>query len=252
MSSEHLHGYIHSYETGGAVDGPGVRFVLFMNGCPMRCLYCHNPDTWKLKGGQKKTVAQVAAEIGKYAPFFRTAGGLTISGGEPLLQAPFVGALIRNVKAEYGLHVCLDTNGSLGAQVSDDWFSAIDLVLLDIKHIDPVKHQALTATPLQPVLDTAQRLARLGRPLWIRYVLVPGWTDDYDDVERMAQFVAGLGTVQRVEVLPFHNMAAYKWEQLSGDRYQLSGTAAPSKELEKRVCTQFSRRGLWVPELESL
>ncbi len=252
MNLDHVEGYIHSYETGGAVDGPGVRFVLFMNGCQMRCQYCHNPDTWKMKGGQKKTVDQVAADIGKYAPFLRSTGGLTISGGEPLMQAAFVGALIRKVKADYGLHVCLDTNGSLGADVSDDWFEAVDLVLLDIKLIDPVKHLTLTGTALQPVLTTAQRLSWLGRPLWIRYVLVPGWTDDVEDVERMAQFVAGLGTVQRVEVLPFHNMAAYKWESLSGDRYLLSDTPAPSKDLEKRVCQQFARRGLWVPELASL
>lgn len=252
MPDDQLEGYVHSCETGGAVDGPGVRFVLFMNGCQMRCQYCHNPDTWKMKGGQKKTVAQVAADIGKYAPFLRAAGGLTISGGEPLMQAAFVGALIRKVKAEFGLHVCLDTNGSLGANVSDEWFDAVDLVLLDIKHIDPIKHQALTATPLQPVLDTARRLSWLGRPLWIRYVLVPGWTDGYEEVERMAQFVAGLGTVRRVEVLPFHNMAAYKWETMSGDRYQLSDTLSPSQGLEKRVCQQFARRGLWVPELASL
>ncbi len=213
------------------MDGPGVRFVLFMNGCQMRCQYCHNPDTWKLKSGQKKTVAETVADIGKYARFLKYAGGLTISGGEPLMQADFVGTVMRRVKQEFGLHIALDP---------------VDLVLLDIKLIDPARHRELTATELQPVLDAAQRLARLGKPLWIRYVLVPGWTDGFDDVERLADFVATLSTVERVEVLPFHNMAAYKWEAMAGGRYQLADTPAPTPEMEQRVRQQFFKRGLQV------
>ncbi len=239
-------GFIHSYETGGAVDGPGMRFVLFMNGCQMRCQYCHNPDTWKMKGGRPRSLDTVVQDIGKYASFLRLAGGLTISGGEPLMQADFVGALMRRIKTEYGLHVALDSNGALANSVPDAWFDPVDLVLLDIKHSDPARHRALTATALQPVLDTARRLSWMGKPLWIRYVLVPGWTDDYDTVERLADFVAGLGSVERVEVLPFHNMAAFKWERLAGSPYLLTDTQAPSLEMEQRVQQQFFRRGLQV------
>ncbi len=239
-------GFIHSYETGGAVDGPGMRFVLFMNGCQMRCQYCHNPDTWKMKGGQPRSLDTVVQDIGKYASFLRLAGGLTISGGEPLVQADFVGALMRQIKAEYGLHVALDTNGALAGSVPDAWFDPVDLVLLDIKHSDPARHRELTATALQPVLETARRLSWMGKPLWIRYVLVPGWTDDYDAVERLADFVAGLGSVERVEVLPFHNMAAFKWERLAGSPYLLTDTPGPSLETERRVQQQFARRGLMV------
>jgi len=223
-----------------------MRFVLFMNGCQMRCQYCHNPDTWKMKGGRPKSLDTVVQDIGKYASFLRLAGGLTISGGEPLVQADFVGALMRQIKAEYGLHVALDTNGALAGSVPDAWFDPVDLVLLDIKHSDPARHRELTATALQPVLETARRLSWMGKPLWIRYVLVPGWTDDYDTVERLADFVAGLGSVERVEVLPFHNMAAFKWERLAGSTYLLSDTPAPSPEMEQRVQQQFSRRGLQV------
>lgn len=239
-----LTGYVHSYETGGAVDGPGVRFVLFMNGCQMRCHYCHNPDTWKRNAGRLQTVDQTAADIGRYAPFLQKAGGLTLSGGEPLMQAGFVGALAHRVKSEHGLHVALDTNGALAGRLPDRWFEPIDLVLLDLKHGDPGRHQALTATPLAPVLDTARRLCGLGMPLWIRYVLVPGWTDGDDDVQRLADFVAGLSTVARVEVLPFHNMAAHKWEALAGHRYPLADTPAPSLEVEARVRARFAARGL--------
>ena len=244
--AQDLAGTIHSYETGGAVDGPGMRFVLFMSGCQMRCHYCHNPDTWKMKEGKRVSVNEVVADIGKYASFLRFAGGLTISGGEPLVQADFVGALIRKVKAEYGLHVALDTNGGLGDAVSDAWFDPVDLVLLDVKHIDPIKHRNLTATALQPVLEMARRLSWMGKPMWIRYVLVPGWTDAFDEVERMADFVAALGSVQRVEVLPFHNMAAHKWAAMAGRKYLLEGTPAPTPEVEARVRQQFARRGLWV------
>lgn len=238
-----LQGFIHSYETGGAVDGPGMRFVLFVQGCQMRCRYCHNPDSWKLRGGALKSVDEVVAEIGKYASFLRAAGGVTISGGEPLMQAPFVGAIARMVKERYGLHIAIDTNGALVSHVAEAWWQPVDLVLLDIKHIDPGAHNALTATPLQPVLDGARRLADMGKPLWIRYVLVPGWTDRVRDVERMADFVASLGTIERVEVLPFHQHGSAKWQEL-GANYTLAATDPPSPELVERVVALFKSRGL--------
>ena len=239
-------GYIHSYETGGAVDGPGVRFVLFLNGCQMRCLYCHNPDTWAMKGGKLQTVEQTVTDIGKYAKFLNRSGGLTISGGEPLMQPEFVAAIVRQVKQRYGMHVAIDTNGALATALPDDWFDPMDLFLLDIKHIDPQKHQELTYTELAPVLETAQRLARLKKSIWMRYVLVPGFSDDFDDVERMADFVGGLGNVEMVEVLPFHNMAAFKWEAMAKTKYRLGETPPPSQELELRVRQQFEQRGLRV------
>ena len=246
MTNEPIFGYVHSYETGGAVDGPGVRFVLFMNGCQMRCQYCHNPDTWGMKGGKRQTVEQTVEDIGKYARFMKRTGGLTISGGEPLMQADFVGAVVRQVKEQFDLHVAIDTNGALAVDLPDAWFDPVDLLLLDIKHIDPEKHKALTVTELAPVLETARRLARMGKPIWMRYVLVPGWSDDYDDVERMADFVGSLGNVERVEVLPFHNMASFKWEAMAGTKYRLADTPSPTPEVEQRVQQQFARRGLLV------
>jgi len=239
-----IKGYVHSYETGGAVDGPGVRFVLFLNGCQMRCLYCHNPDTWKLKEGKHQTVEQTVNDIGKYAKFLQRSGGLTISGGEPLLQADFVNAVAIQIKEKYGLHIALDTNGAMAYTVDDSWFDPIDLVLLDIKQINPEKHLKLTSVQLQPVLDTAKRLSVMKKKVWLRYVLVPEWSDDYDDVEKMADFAASLGNIERVEVLPFHNMAAYKWEMMSGSKYILANTPAPTIELETKVREQFEKRGL--------
>ena len=246
MGNDDLTGFIHSYESGGAVDGPGVRFVLFMGGCQMRCLYCHNPDTWTMQRTKPQTVTQTVDDIGKYARFVSRTGGLTISGGEPLMQAEFVGAVMAQVKRRYNLHIALDTNGALAGTLADDWFDPVDLVLLDLKHIDPVKHKALTGMDIDPVLNTARRLADLNKTVWIRYVLVPGWSDDFDDVEKMADFVAALGNVEKVEVLPFHNMGAFKWQELAGADYQLADTPAPTPQLELRVRQQFAQRGLAV------
>ncbi|GAA5785489.1 pyruvate formate-lyase-activating enzyme [Chitiniphilus shinanonensis] len=243
-------GFVHSIETGAAVDGPGVRFVLFVSGCQFRCLYCHNPDTWKLHNGAPRPVDDVVAEIGKYARFLKFAGGLTISGGEPLMQAHFVREVFYRVKKEYGLHTALDTQGFLAAHLPDDWFDPVDLVLLDIKHIDPAKHEALTSKPLQPTLDFAERLVGMRKHMWIRYVLVPGWTDDWHDVERHADYVKSLsdrapGCVERVEVLPFHKMGEPKWQEL-GLKYELADTPPPSTELTERVREQFRARGLFT------
>ncbi|MEF2070853.1 pyruvate formate-lyase-activating protein [Consotaella aegiceratis] len=240
------HGYLHSVETGAAVDGPGMRFVFFTSGCLFRCSYCHNPDTWKLHNGRSVTLDEAMDEIRPYAGFLRVAGGVTISGGEPLMQAGFVGALFSRIKEELGLHTALDTQGFLHAGVEDDWFDPIDLVLLDIKHSDPVKYQKLTAQPLQPTLDFARRLQRLGKPIWLRYVLVPNLTDDPDDVARLADFVADLGpVVQRVEVLPFHQMGAHKWAEL-GMKYPLQNWPTPSNEATAAACAIFAERGLSV------
>lgn len=238
-------GHVHAVETFGAVDGPGLRYVLFTAGCVMRCLYCHNPDTWKIRHGELKTVRQVVDDIGKYAAFYRRTGGLTISGGEPMLQADFVGEVFRQVKARYGLHTALDTNGAFAAAVPDSWFDPVDLVLLDIKQMDPAKHVDLTGQPLQPTLDFALRLRDMGKAAWIRYVLVPGYTDDFDDVEKLADFVAPLSNVERVEILPFHQMGEGKWKEL-GKEYRLADTLPPDQALLDRVRSQLESRSLSI------
>ncbi|MFM8331336.1 MAG: pyruvate formate-lyase-activating protein [Candidatus Methylumidiphilus sp.] len=240
-----LAGFVHSFDAGGAVDGPGIRFVLFVSGCQFRCLYCHNPDTGKMRNGTLMPVDGIIKEIGKYANFLRFAGGLTISGGEPLMQAHFVGEIFQRAKHELGLHTALDTQGFLAAHLDDLWFNNVDLVLLDIKHIDPDKYKSLTAKPLQPTLDFAQRLSAMGKKIWIRYVLVPGYTDDFDDVEKLADFVAALRGVERVEVLPFHKMGEDKWDKLGFD-YKLKAVSPPSNALLQRAIGQFRARGLFV------
>lgn len=240
-----LSGFVHSFDTGCAVDGPGMRFVLFVSGCQFRCLYCHNPDTWKMHNGSIMLVDDIIAEIKKYADFLRFAGGLTISGGEPMMQAYFVGEVLYRVKHELQLHTALDTQGFLAAHLEDEWFDNVDLVLLDIKHIDAEKYEALTSKPLQPTLDFAQRLSAMGKKIWIRYVLVPGYTDEFDDVEKLADFIATLNGVERVEVLPFHKMGEHKWDDLGID-FQLKNISPPSPALIERVIGQFRERGLFV------
>ncbi len=239
-------GYLHSVETGAAVDGPGMRFVFFMSGCLLRCLYCHNPDTWKLHDGRLVTLDQAMAEVAPYAGFLRFAGGVTFSGGEPMLQAGFVGDLAKRIKSDLGLHIALDSQGFLHGDLPDDWFDPIDLVLLDIKHFDPATYHRITGQDLQPTLDCAHRLVRLGKPMWIRYVLVPGLTDGADDISRLADFVAGLGPlVERVEVLPFHQMGAHKWAALGHD-YALADTPTPTPQQTDAARALFAARGLVV------
>ena len=237
-----LSGFVHSFDTGGAVDGPGMRFVLFVSGCQFRCVYCHNPDTWKMHNGTVMQVDDILDEIAKYAGFLRFAGGLTISGGEPLMQAHFVGEILYRAKHELRLHTALDTQGFLAAHLEDEWFDDVDLVLLDVKHMDAGKYEALTSQPLRPTLDFARRLSAMGKKIWIRYVLVPGYTDGFDDVEKLADFIATLQGVERVEVLPFHKMGEYKWDKLGLD-CQLKAVAPPSRQLLDRVIRQFRERG---------
>ncbi len=238
------HGFLHSVESGAAVDGPGMRFVFFMAGCMFKCLYCHNPDTWKLHNGTRIDVDYVLEEVGRYARFLKFAGGVTFSGGEPLMQAAFVGEASRAIKEKYDLHIALDTQGYLHKTVTDEWFEAIDLVMLDIKHIDPDRYRELTAQPLQPTLDFADRMVRLGKQMRIRYVLVPGWTDASDDVARMADLVASYGDViELVEVLPFHQLGTSKWDKLGMD-YKLRDTPTPTNDETEAARDIFRARGL--------
>jgi pyruvate formate lyase activating enzyme len=239
-------GYLHSVETGAAVDGPGMRFVFFLSGCPFRCQYCHNPDTWKRYGGRAVTLDQAVAELRPYAGFLKFAGGVTLSGGDPLVQAAFAGRLLKRIKREFGLHTALDTQGFLHAELDDDWLAPVDLVLLDIKHADPERHRAITGHALLPTLDFARRLVHLNKRIWVRYVLVPGLTDDAANIVALAELVAALGpAVERVEVLPFHQMGAHKWESL-GIPYPLAGTPVPSPAQVHAARALFSSRGLVV------
>jgi pyruvate formate lyase activating enzyme len=243
--TESVNGYIHSIETLGTVDGPGVRFVVFTQGCPHRCLYCHNPDTWRLKGGKLVASGDVLDQIENASRFLRRAkGGVTISGGEPLVQPKFIASIFRGSK-ELNLHTALDTTGFLGNKLSDTVLGDIDLVLLDIKSYDPETYRRVCGVDLQPTLDFARRLESMGRTMWIRFVLVPGLTDDPANVNGLADFVASLKMVERVEVAPFHKMGEFKWKELRMP-YQLADTLSPTAEAIKEVHRAFSSRGLTV------
>jgi pyruvate formate lyase activating enzyme len=236
-------GFLHSVETGGAGDGPGMRFVFFFSGCSFRCLYCHNPDTWKLSSGRPVSLGEALAEVAPYKSFLRRAGGVTISGGEPLTQHVFVGELLKRLHA-LRLHTAVETTGFLGRKVEDQWFDAVDLVLLDVKHADPAAHRRITGRDLAPTLDFARRLVRLQKPIWIRYVLVPGLTDGADDIARMADFLAGLGPlVEQVDVLPYHRLGIQKWAEL-GRPYRLGETPVPTPAQVDAAVRLFRDRGL--------
>lgn len=238
-----VRGWVHSVETGGTVDGPGLRYVLFLAGCPLRCLYCHNPDTRHMHDGAPSQSTDVLAEIATYAEFLKRAhGGLTISGGEPLVQPEFCAAVFRGAK-KLGLHTALDTSGFLGSHADDHLLEDVDLVLLDIKAFSEATYRKVTSVPLRPTLEFAERLASLKKPVWLRYVLVPGLTDDLKEIDGLAEFAAGLKVVERVDVLPFHKMGEFKWREL-GIPYQLADTQPPSVELTQRVRDVFREHGL--------
>jgi pyruvate formate lyase activating enzyme len=236
-------GFLHSFTTGSAIDGPGIRLVAWTSGCQFRCLYCHNPDTWNMMNGMAVPLDRAIAEIRKYGHGLKImSGGVTLSGGEPLMQDRFVVRLLSAAK-EMGIHTALDTNGYLGERLSDEELEKIDVVLLDIKAWDAARHQRLTAKDNGPILDFARRLAQRGRNVWVRYVLVPSLTDDENDIRQIAAFAAGLGNVERVDVLPFHQMGRYKWGKLGLD-YKLNDVQPPAPELVERVCDQFRAAGL--------
>jgi pyruvate formate lyase activating enzyme len=236
-------GFLHSFTTGATVDGPGVRVVAWTAGCMWRCLYCHNPDTWTMTNGMPVTVGRATEELRKYRHGLKVmSGGLTVSGGEPLMQHRFVVKLFASAKA-MGVHTALDTNGYYGDRLSDADLEVVDLVLLDIKTWDPERHRQLTGANVEPTLAFARRLAARRRPVWLRYVLVPGVTDDFGGIEQIANFAAGLGNVARVDVLPFHQMGKYKWHQL-GIPYTLEDVNPPATELVEQACAVFRKAGL--------
>jgi pyruvate formate lyase activating enzyme len=236
-------GFLHSFTTGSTVDGPGVRVVAWTAGCQFRCLYCHNPDTWNMMNGIPITLERAIEALKKYRHGLKLMfGGFTLSGGEPLMQDRFAARLFTAAKS-MGIHTALDTNGFLGERLSDNELDQIDVVLLDIKSWDPEKHRQLTGKDVGPTLDFARRLAERKRTVWLRYVLVPGVTDDENDISQIAMFAARLGNVARVDVLPFHQMGRYKWKNLGLD-YALDDVATPPPWLVERVCSQFRSAGL--------
>jgi pyruvate formate lyase activating enzyme len=238
-------GYAHSYETASRYDGPGVRVVLFVSGCLLRCTYCHNPDTWHLKDGTYVPAQQVLDRLAGFAPALRALdGGLTISGGEPLVQLAFTKRILAGAK-KLGLHTAIETSGFLGDRVDDAYLSALDLVLLDIKSSNPDTYRKVTGRDLAPTLRFAERLASIGKPVWVRFTLVPGFTDDPANVEGIAKFVAPMKNVEWVEVQPFHQLGAFKWKAMKLD-YKNADTPTPTPDLVGRVVQQFHAAGCRV------
>ena len=235
-------GYVHSYETSSRYDGPGLRVILFLSGCLLRCTYCHNPDTWHLKDGTYVSAEQVIKRLGDFAPALRSLdGGLTISGGEVLVQPAFTRRILAGAK-QMGLHTAIQTSGFLGDRVDDKFLSVLDLVLLDIKSGDPDTYKRATGRDQAPTLRFAERLAAIGKPVWVRFTLVPGLTDDPDNVEKIAKFVAPMKNVEWVEVQPFHQLGAFKWKAM-GIEYKEANTPSASPDLVKRVVGQFQAAG---------
>jgi pyruvate formate lyase activating enzyme len=235
--------FLHSFTTGSAVDGPGIRLVAWTSSCMFRCQFCHNPDTWTLSNGMPVTVARASDELRKYVTGLkRMGGGFTLSGGEPLMQARFAARIFRAAK-DLGIHTAIETNGFYGERLSDEELATIDLVILDMKAFSPEQHRRVTGTDNRKVLDFGRRLAALKRPMWVRYVLVPGLTDDPDEMQRVAGFAASLGVVERVEILPFHQMGRYKWERL-GLEYKVAATEPPSQKAVDDAIAIFRAAGL--------
>lgn len=237
-------GFLHSMTSGSAVDGPGIRIVAWTASCMFRCQFCHNPDTWTLSNGMPVTLERAVEQLRKYANGLKVMkGGFTLSGGEALMQLRFATRLFRAAK-EMGVHTAIETNGFYAEKLTDAELKDIDLVILDMKAFTPEQHERVTGIAKnQPVKDFAQRLSALHRPMWLRYVLVPGLTDIDSEMEQLAQFAAGLGVVERVEILPFHQMGRYKWERLSLD-YKLAATPSPTIEQVDHAIGIFKAAGL--------
>lgn len=229
-----MEGYIHSTESFGSVDGPGVRFVIFVSGCPMRCQFCHNPDTWDMQAGEKKSADELLRQALRYRSYWKDGGGITVSGGEPLLQIDFLTDLFRKAK-EQGIHTTIDTSGAPFTREEpffgkfNELMKYTDLLLVDIKHIDEEQHQILTGHTNKNILDMAEYLSEIGKPVWIRHVLVPE-RNDYDEyLEGLNRFIKTLNNVEKVEILPYHTLGEYKWKELGYD-YPLAGIEPPTKE----------------------
>ncbi|MFQ9871138.1 MAG: pyruvate formate-lyase-activating protein [Clostridia bacterium] len=227
-------GHIHSTESFGAADGPGVRFIVFMQGCHMRCRYCHNPDTWKMDGGDEVTTDEILKRALRFKPYWGKDGGITISGGEPLLQIDFVIELFKKAK-ELGINTCIDTAGNPFTK-EEPFFSKFeelmkytDLLLLDLKEINPTRHKDLTGFDNSNIIEMAKYLSEINKPVWIRHVLVPEHSDFDEDLDALGDFIDTLSNVDRVEILPYHTLGKFKWENL-GIPYTLDSISPPSAE----------------------
>lgn len=237
-------GFLHSFTTGSAVDGPGLRVVAWTTSCMFRCRFCHNPDTWTLANGMAVPIGVAVDELRKYAAGLKVMkGGFTLSGGEPLMQHRFAAKLFRAVK-QLGVHTAIETNGFYSEKLSDAELADIDLVILDMKAFTSAQHQRVTGVQDNaPVLEFGRRLSTLKRPMWLRYVLVPGLTDVDEEIEQIARFAGSLGVVERAEILPFHQMGRYKWKRL-GLAYTLAETPPPSHEAVAHAVDLFRAAGL--------
>lgn len=244
-SDDTVKGRIHSVETFGAVDGPGIRYVVFFQGCRLRCLYCHNPDSWALGGGKEVTVGELLADIEHYRNFIK-GGGVTLSGGEPLLQPDFAAALLRGCK-RLGFHTALDTAGSVLLNVSQNVIDEADMLLLDMKSNDPALCETLTKSEnaLSLSMKTLEYCEQTNKPVWIRHVLVPGYTLSAPLLKKLANYLSGFSCIQRVDLLPFHKMGEFKWAELH-EPYELTDTPAPSSEELKLANDIFKAYHLMV------
>jgi pyruvate formate lyase activating enzyme len=232
-------GNIHSLESFGTVDGPGIRFVVFLQGCPLRCLYCHNPDTWeKGQGSMRQSPEELLAEVLRYKNFI-VKGGVTVTGGEPLMQAAFVREFFLLCRGQ-GIHTALDTSGALWSEAVRDVLDVTDLVLLDIKSIDPAQHKELTGAKITNTLRCLDYLEEKQIPTWIRHVIVPGWTDDDRLLQQLADFLKPYRCIEKIELLPYHSMGTHKYEQL-GLPYRLEGTPELSAERLERARERFKQ-----------
>lgn len=243
--SDHTKGWIHSVETCGTVDGPGIRYVVFTCGCPLRCLYCHNPDCRVMENGRLMSVEDLETDILRYRTYMQTSGGgVTVSGGEPLYQPHFVTELLQACR-RHQIHTALDTSGYCSLDLAKPVLEQADLVLLDIKSWDPDTYHQVTSVELAPTLAMASYLAEIDKPTWIRFVLVPGLTDAPENVAGLARFVATLSNVEKVDVLPFHKMGEYKWDQM-GYPYLLRETLPPTSDQVESVKEAFRQVGVSV------
>ena len=225
---------VHSIETFGSVDGPGLRYILFLKGCRLRCAFCHNADTWDLSSEDQRSADEILDHAERYRSYWGSEGGITVSGGEPLLQIDFLIELFKKAK-QRNINTCIDTAGEPFTK-EGEWFTKFeelmhytDILLVDIKHIDRNKNIRLTGKPNDNILEMFHYLSDINKPIWIRQVLVPGWTDDIDDLKKTRAFIETLSNVKKIEILPYHNMGAYKWEKL-GMKYPLEGVEAPDKD----------------------
>ncbi|MEG0291392.1 MAG: pyruvate formate-lyase-activating protein [Anaerovoracaceae bacterium] len=231
-----MKGYVHSIESMGLVDGPGVRTVIFLQGCNLRCIYCHNPDTWKLNEGELLDVSEIIKKVLRYKPYYKDTGGVTISGGEPLLQKEFLIELLKGLK-ENGIHTCIDTAG-VGASGYEEILKYVDLIIYDIKHFDEEGYKYITKRNNSETLNFLETATKMNIPMWVRHVVVPGITDSEEHIAKLSEYVKTLSNVVKVELLPYHLLGKNKYEAMDM-KYPLEGVSAMDKEVTKKLQDKY-------------